>query len=101
MRTTFASSYNVDLLDENYNRWKKDPSSVDQSWSVFFEGFELGCTQKSNGAQAAKNGAAAAGDDLPLQTRVEGLVYSYRTLGHTMAKLDPLGLERPEQPLLS
>ena len=39
--------------------------------------------------------------DLPLQTRVEGLVYAYRTIGHTLAKLDPLTDERPEQPLLS
>ena len=100
MRTTFASSYNVDLLDENYKRWKQDPASVDQSWSAFFEGFELGCTQKSNGAQA-KSAATSDEGGLPLQTRVEGLVYSYRTLGHTIAKLDPLGLERPEQPLLS
>jgi len=100
MRTTFASSYNVDLLDENYTRWKQDPASVDQSWATFFEGFELGCTQKSNGAQPAK-GEVASGDGLPLQTRVEGLVYSYRTLGHTIAKLDPLSTGRPEQPLLS
>ena len=32
---------------------------------------------------------------------MEGLVYAYRTIGHTIAKLDPLADERPDQPLLS
>ena len=39
--------------------------------------------------------------ELPLQTRVDGLVYAYRTLGHTIANLDPLAHERPQNPLLS
>src|SRR5205085_12624766 len=29
------------------------------------------------------------------------LVYAYRTLGHTIARLDPLAKKRPENPLLS
>ena len=101
MSTTFANRYNVDLLDENYARWKQDPDSVDKSWSAFFEGFELGSAQKANGAQAAGSASATPAGELPLETRVEGLVYAYRTLGHTLAKLDPLSLQEPGQPLLS
>jgi 2-oxoglutarate dehydrogenase E1 component len=101
MRTTFANSFNVDLLDENYARWKQDPDSVDSEWSAFFEGFELGSVRKTNGtAQLAKD-VPAAGGQLPLQERIENLVGAYRTLGHTIARLDPLSLERPDQPLLS
>ena len=37
----------------------------------------------------------------PLQTRVDALVYAYRTLGHTIARLDPLAEARPQNPLLS
>ena len=37
----------------------------------------------------------------PLQTRVDGLVYAYRTLGHTIARINPLADKRPENPLLS
>jgi 2-oxoglutarate dehydrogenase E1 component len=98
MRTSFANSLNVELLDENYARWKRDPASLDPSWSAFFEGFELGCVQKGDGAGKA---APPAAGEAPLQTRVDGLVYAYRTLGHTVAKLDPLTQDRPEQPLLS
>ena len=104
MRTSLVNAFNAGLLDENYERWQKDPASVDSTWSAFFEGFELGATGTKNGAPAKAGTVAAPGAEtaeLPLQTRVEGLVYAYRTLGHSIARLDPLGRERPEQPLLS
>jgi len=110
MRTAVATRIDVKLLEDQYSRWKNNPEAVEPTWSAFFEGFELGLTEKPNGAAAngsaaAANGAAASPTprlaDLPLPTRVEGLVYAYRTIGHTIAKLDPLAEERPEQPLLS
>ena len=108
MRTAVATRIDADLLEEQYSRWKDNPGDVEPTWSAFFEGFELGLTQKPNGAAPhTANGAAAPATspappltDLPLQTRVEGLVYAYRTIGHTLAKVDPLTDERPEQPLL-
>jgi len=110
MRTAVATRIDVNLLEDQYSRWKQNPDDVAPTWSAFFEGFELGLTEKPNGAPspvsaAPVNGAAASPTpilaDLTLQTRVEGLVYAYRTLGHTIARLDPLIEERPEQPLLS
>ncbi|EDY20048.1 2-oxoglutarate dehydrogenase, E1 subunit [Chthoniobacter flavus Ellin428] len=102
MAISFANRFNADLLDQNYERWRKDPASVDSTWAAFFEGFELGSVQPKNGAAAAQAGApVAATADAPLQTRVDGLVYAYRTLGHTIANLDPLAHERPQNPLLS
>jgi 2-oxoglutarate dehydrogenase E1 component len=49
-------------------------------------------------------GAAAATQikgDASLQTRVDGLVYAYRTLGHTIAQTNPLARQRPQNDLLS
>jgi 2-oxoglutarate dehydrogenase E1 component len=101
MAISFANRFNADLLDQNYERWRKDPASVDPTWSAFFEGFELGSVQPKNGAAATSNGAAAPAGESQLQTRVDGLVYAYRTLGHTIANLDPLAHERPQNTLLS
>ena len=104
MRTSLVNAFNAGLLDDNYERWRHDPASVDATWSAFFEGFELGTTGTKNGAAVKAAPGAPAGADkveLPLQTRVEGLVYAYRTLGHTVARLDPLSDRRPEQPLLA
>jgi 2-oxoglutarate dehydrogenase E1 component len=101
MRPSFATRGNLDLIEENYSRWQKNPESVDSSWGAFFEGFELGELPYRNGAVAAS--APARGDlrESPLQTRIDGLVYAYRTLGHTIARLDPLAETRPQNPLLS
>ncbi|MCE9611664.1 MAG: 2-oxoglutarate dehydrogenase E1 component [Chthoniobacter sp.] len=97
MATSFANRFNADLLDQNYANWRLDPASVDATWQAFFEGFELGSVRPQNGAVPA---AKDAPED-PLQPRVDGLVYAYRTLGHTIANLDPLAHEIPQNPLLS
>ena len=53
MRSSFATRGNLDLIDEKYRRWERDPDSVDATWRAFFEGFELGNTPQRNGAAAA------------------------------------------------
>ena len=102
MRTSLVNAYNAGLLDATYERWKKDPSSVDATWSAFFEGFELGFLQPKTAGKGTDAGAASTESPLEseFQAKVEGMVYAYRTLGHSMANLDPLGLNRREQPLL-
>ncbi len=95
MRTSIAARANLELIDENYRRWQRNPESVDSGWSAFFEGFELGNLPQRDGAAAAEAREAA------LQTRVDGLVYAYCSLGHTIARVDPLAEMRPRNPLLS
>jgi len=101
MHPLFATRANLDLLEENYERWQKNPESLDSSWLAFFEGFELGDLKMRNGAAALASAPPAELGDQPLQTRVDGLVYAYRTLGHTIARIDPLAEKRPQNPLLS
>src|SRR3954471_24722334 len=101
MHPLFATRANLDLLEENYQRWQEDPESLDPSWLAFFEGFELGDLQLRNGATAMAAAPAGEVGDQPLQTRVDGLVYAYRTLGHTIARIDPLAEKRPSNPLLT
>ena len=101
MHPSFATSFNLDLLEQNYERWLKDPSSVDSSWSAFFEGFELGNLKMRNGAPAPATQPRLDVRESPLQTRIDSLVYAYRTLGHTIARVNPLADKRPENPLLT
>src|SRR6202795_2414695 len=100
MRTSIATRANLDLIEENYERWQREPASVDSSWSAFFEGFELGNLPQKNGA-VAHAPARVEGRESSLQTRVDALVYAYRTLGHTIARVNPLAEKRPENPLLT
>jgi len=95
MRTSIGARANLELIEENYCRWQRNPESVDSGWSAFFEGFELGNLPQRDGAAAAEVREAA------LQTRVDGLIYAYCSLGHTIARVDPLAETRPQNPLLS
>src|SRR5204863_733024 len=99
MRTSIDARANLDLIEENYRRWQENPESVDSGWSAFFEGFELGNLPQRNGA-AAPTAAPAERRETWLQTRIDGLIYAYRTLGHTIARVNPLADKRPENPLL-
>src|SRR5216110_2934264 len=95
MRTSISARANLELIEENYRRWQRNPQSVDSGWSAFFEGFELGNLPQRDGA------TAAAAREAALQTRVDGLIYAYCSLGHTIARVDPLAETRPQNPLLS
>src|SRR5947209_2459619 len=101
MRTSISARANLELIEENYRRWQQDSRSVDPGWSAFFEGFELGNLPQKNGAAAPTDAAPAPVRESPLQTRIDGLVYAYRTLGHTIARINPLAPARPENRLLS
>ncbi len=96
---------NKDYVAEQYRRWQADPHSVDESWALFFAGFELG-GQGGNGAAPAAIAAtepqappAAAGKDGALEG-VYDLVHSYREVGHLVAHLNPLAPKPESHPLL-
>src|SRR5438034_8682803 len=99
MRTSIDARANLNLIEENYRRWQENPDLVDSGWSAFFEGFELGNLPQQNGAPEASGEAEAR--EAALQTRVDSLVYAFCSLGHTIARVDPLAETPPKNPLLN
>ncbi len=97
MNSSVSARLNADLLDEKYALWCEDPRSVEGTWSSFFEGFELGVAQAKakEGEPKAESAQPTGGIDLEFNGKVVGLVYNYRTLGHTQAQINPLD-EKPE-----
>ena len=90
---------NAAFLEELYESWKTDASSVDPTWRAFFEGFELGCQLRPparSGSTAPSGGPTPEFGNVLPQARIYNLLFAYRALGHTLAHLDPLGLT-PEE----
>ena len=103
MSTSFTARWNEAAIDENYEKWRKDATTVSSDWGSFFEGFELGFARyQKNGAKVSTSIAPSvpAAGSASLESRVEALIYTYRTLGHTLSRLNPLSEETPYQPLL-
>lgn len=96
---TFATQWNAELIDQYYEAWLGNPASVDSHWQAFFEGFELG-ESRGDAPQTSSDGSMNWLDKAKKQTRVDSLIYAYRSLGHTLAKIDPLGQLNLEQPRL-
>jgi 2-oxoglutarate dehydrogenase E1 component len=100
MSTSFATPFNTDLIDEYYQRWLDNPASVDAAWRGFFEGFTLA----ANGDTAALLTGKGAGDTAAAdrrQSRVDSLIYHYRSIGHIQAHLDPLSPPPAPSPRLA
>src|SRR5690348_6789096 len=94
----FVNRANAEYIDRLYQQYLKDPRSLEDHWKAFFAGFELGLDRNTSGA-APPVAAADPGTDWST-AGVYDLVHSYRELGHFVAKLDPLGHDRPSHPLL-
>jgi 2-oxoglutarate dehydrogenase E1 component len=89
IRATPATRWNLDVLESAYQNWRQDPDSVDESWRLFFEGFEFGLGR-----------LALPQLDARCQTGVVRLIDAYRDLGHFVAHLDPLSEQRKTHELL-
>src|SRR3954452_24470311 len=90
-RSTVANRWNLDLIEENHQRWRNDPTSVDETWRIFFEGYELGHSGDGIAGVDVDQDAARA------QAAVTRLIDAYRETGHYLADLDPLKLNPPRQ----
>jgi 2-oxoglutarate dehydrogenase E1 component len=87
-RADFVSRWNQDAIEAAYERWRKDPDLVDESWQWFFAGFDLGAVRM------------APSFDARAQTGIVRIIDAYRDLGHFLAHLDPLSEPRTSHPLL-
>ena len=71
-RSTVAQQLNLSLIEDYYDRWLKDPDSVDGSWRNFFEGYELGRDPDRRSEQGVDVDAAEG------QSAVTRLIDAYR-----------------------
>ena len=83
-----SSAFNDGYIAEQFEAFRADPSSVDESWRQFFR-------LAAQFAGGATFGAAAAGDSDPelprLAASAASLAQNIRTFGHLAVPLDPLG----------
>lgn len=99
--STIANRWNADLIDENYENWRTSPEKLSPEWRAFFEGFEIGQDTASCLGDIADVSPSHADSDATKQSRAIGLIYAYRSIGHTIAAFNPLTKEQPVNPRLT
>jgi 2-oxoglutarate dehydrogenase E1 component len=90
-----TSVFNDGYIAEAYEAFRRDPSSVDESWRQFFR-----FAESISGVTAAAPGAVD-GDMLRKVAGAASLVDSIRAYGHLAADTDPLGNTPPGTPELT
>ncbi|ADE54112.1 2-oxoglutarate dehydrogenase E1 component [Coraliomargarita akajimensis] len=97
--SSIASRWNADLIDQNYDIWLSNPSELSAEWRAFYEGFDLAQSDSTGGIGNVS--PSQADSDATKQARAIGLIYAYRSIGHTIAKFNPLTKEAPVNPRLT
>src|SRR5580704_3624933 len=114
LATTALFGGNADFIEELYERFLKDPKSVDPSLSRYFTGLRTGgasepdhrairekLLQRLQHPKSPANGvpsSSAADAASAKQGAVSRLIQVYANRGHLIAQLDPLGLEQRPKP---
>lgn len=107
---TFLSSTNSTYIDEMYDAWKKDPTSVHVSWNAYFKNIERDNIHPSQAFQAPPTiiGSGRPGSgfvpsdsnadpEIVTHLKVQLLARAYQVRGHQKAKIDPLGISYGDQ----
>ncbi len=93
----FAS--NSAFIEQMYQRYLKNPNTVDISWQNFFKNHDSSSPIETFPLQEkdSNNNTKVQETNLSLEflyLKVKNLVKKYREKGHFLSKLDPLNLER-------
>lgn len=85
---SYIANAHGNYIDELYKAYQSAPSSVDESWQKFFEGFEF---------SLQKYGEDGANDPAPVsskETLVRNLIHAYRSRGHLKSDTNPVRQRR-------
>ena len=88
----YITSAHPSYVENLYNDFKKDPSSVDADLKKFFEGFDFAFDQSTaSSATPASNGRATASNvNVEKELSVFRLIQAYRNRGHLIADTNPI-----------
>ena len=88
---SFLGTLHVGMVEQMYNKYLQDPTSIEEEWSNFFQGFDFAKEVYSE-------------DDIPKlfkkEFKVINLIDAYRKSGHLFTKTNPVRERRKYTPTL-
>ncbi len=84
---------NAAYLDELFEAWRANPSSVPADWAAYFAQAYSG-EQRIGGPAVSASSVGGASSEALVALKLARLVDAYRAHGHRAARLDPLGSDR-------
>ena len=97
---SFIANAHPSYIDSLYAEFQTNPDALDESWKLFFRGFDYGFNEETNGA-VASNGAAVTPGQVDLdELRVLALIIGYRNRGHLKSTTNPIKKRKNRMPFL-
>jgi len=90
---SFLGNASIDWIDEQYEKYRKDPHSIESDWAHFFEGFEFARKNYDTEAEIPEN--------VHKEFKVLDLIEDYRSRGHLFTKTNPVRERRSYKPSLA
>ncbi len=87
---SFIGNSSIEAIENLYRQYKEDPASVDESFQIFFEGFDF----------ALKNYDTTDSGLIGKEFKVLNLIHGYRQRGHLFTHTNPVRTRRKYFPTL-
>ncbi len=97
---SFIANAHPSYIDSMYEQFQENPDALDESWKLFFRGFDYGFKENGNGA-VTSNGSAIIPSHIDAdELRVLALVIAYRNRGHLKSTTNPIKARKNRHPFL-
>ncbi len=88
---SYLLSSDTTYIDSMYETFKKDPNALDESWQMFFKGFEYKLDSVMSPASEAGEAVTQISDsNLQKEFNAFRLIQSYRARGHLISDTNPI-----------
>ena len=95
-RFSFLGSIHAQLIDDQYERYLKNPDGIEPSWRAFFQGYDFA---KEIYSEEDLEGAGVP-EEVIKEFHVLNLIQGYRSRGHLFTKTNPVRMRRSYEPTL-
>lgn len=96
-RFSFLGSVHADFIEEQYERYLKNPDGTEPSWRAFFQGYDFA---KEVYSEEDLVGAGVS-DEVIKEFHVLNLIQGYRSRGHLFTHTNPVRDRREYKPTLA
>ena len=95
-RFSFLGSVHAQLIEDQYERYLKNPDGTEPSWRAFFQGYDFA---KEIYAEEDLDGGGVP-EEVVKEFHVLNLIQGYRSRGHLFTKTNPVRMRRSYEPTL-
>ncbi len=98
---SFIANAHPNFIDTLYQQYLQNPESVEESWRLFFKGFDYGYDSNGTNGNGTMEIPVVSSDTQLDELRVFALIIAYRNRGHLKSTTNPIRKRKDRRPFLN